>query len=76
MRACRRARGIGGEPGTGPGRVSTRARAMTCACVSASSQGVTRTPFRVVDEINQGMDSRNERKVRGAAVAGMPGASP
>eukprot|EP00198_Chlamydomonas_reinhardtii_P001034 XP_001690369.1 structural maintenance of chromosomes protein 5A [Chlamydomonas reinhardtii] len=26
-------------------------------------QGVTRTPFRVVDEINQGMDSRNERKV-------------
>ncbi|KXZ47043.1 hypothetical protein GPECTOR_38g280 [Gonium pectorale] len=26
-------------------------------------QGVTTTPFRVVDEINQGMDARNERKV-------------
>ncbi|GIL45706.1 hypothetical protein Vafri_2884 [Volvox africanus] len=26
-------------------------------------QGVTTTPFRVVDEINQGMDSCNERKV-------------
>ncbi|GLC34497.1 hypothetical protein PLESTM_000205100 [Pleodorina starrii] len=26
-------------------------------------QGVTTTPFRVVDEINQGMDSNNERKV-------------
>lgn len=30
------------------------------------TQGVTATPFRVVDEINQGMDSRNERKVRHA----------
>lgn len=29
-------------------------------------QGVTQTPFRVVDEINQGMDPVNERKVRGA----------
>ncbi len=26
-------------------------------------QGVTVTPFRVVDEINQGMDPVNERKV-------------
>lgn len=26
-------------------------------------QGVTVTPFRVVDEINQGMDPINERKV-------------
>jgi hypothetical protein len=26
-------------------------------------QGVTVTPFRVVDEINQGMDPANERKV-------------
>jgi hypothetical protein len=26
-------------------------------------QGVTETPFRVVDEINQGMDQVNERKV-------------
>ena len=27
-------------------------------------QAVTSTPFRVVDEINQGMDPINERKVR------------
>jgi hypothetical protein len=27
------------------------------------AQGVTVTPFRVVDEINQGMDPVNERKV-------------
>jgi hypothetical protein len=27
------------------------------------AQGVTVTPFRVVDEINQGMDPANERKV-------------
>ncbi|PNH08170.1 Structural maintenance of chromosomes protein 5, partial [Tetrabaena socialis] len=31
-------------------------------------QGVTSTPFRVVDEINQGMDERNERKVFGLLV--------
>ena len=29
----------------------------------AAAQGVTVTPFRVVDEINQGMDPVNERKV-------------
>ena len=28
-----------------------------------SLQGITQTPFRVVDEINQGMDQTNERKV-------------
>jgi structural maintenance of chromosomes protein 5 len=28
-----------------------------------SLQKITRTPFRVVDEINQGMDQTNERKV-------------
>ncbi|KAI8465259.1 MAG: hypothetical protein J3K34DRAFT_92112 [Monoraphidium minutum] len=32
-------------------------------------QGVTVTPFRVVDEINQGMDPLNERKVFGQLVA-------
>lgn len=32
-------------------------------------QGVTVTPFRVVDEINQGMDPVNERKVFGQLVA-------
>ncbi len=31
--------------------------------VRACAQGVTVTPFRVIDEINQGMDPINERKV-------------
>ncbi|KAK9459299.1 uncharacterized protein V1516DRAFT_505507 [Lipomyces oligophaga] len=31
-------------------------------------QGVTKSPFRVVDEINQGMDPRNERVVHGRMV--------
>lgn len=36
----------------------------TCALSAALHlQGVTVTPFRVVDEINQGMDPVNERKV-------------
>lgn len=40
-------------------------------------QGVTVTPFRVVDEINQGMDPINERKiftqlVRAACRPGTP----
>jgi hypothetical protein len=39
----------------------------TCTRV-APLQGVTTTPFRVVDEINQGMDSRNERKVWAGAL--------
>jgi hypothetical protein len=33
------------------------------ADVSLKHQGVTVTPFRVVDEINQGMDPTNERRV-------------
>lgn len=33
-----------------------------------SLQGITQTPFRVVDEINQGMDQTNERKVFQAMV--------
>jgi structural maintenance of chromosomes protein 5 len=33
-----------------------------------SLQGITKTPFRVVDEINQGMDQTNERKVFQAMV--------
>ncbi len=37
-------------------------RFMSCGGGSAV-QGVTVTPFRVVDEINQGMDPQNERKV-------------
>jgi hypothetical protein len=34
-----------------------------CCCCCSLVQGVTVTPFRVVDEINQGMDPLNERKV-------------
>ncbi len=34
---------------------------MPSPCLHA--QGVTVTPFRVIDEINQGMDPINERKV-------------
>ena len=33
-----------------------------------SLQSLTRSPFRVVDEINQGMDPRNERLVHGRMV--------
>jgi structural maintenance of chromosomes protein 5 len=39
-----------------------------CACVLLR-QDVTVTPFRVVDEINQGMDPQNERKVFKQLVA-------
>ncbi|EFJ52501.1 structural maintenance of chromosomes protein 5 [Volvox carteri f. nagariensis] len=39
------------------------------ALQSQSLQGVTATPFRVVDEINQGMDPINERKVYKQLVA-------
>lgn len=34
-----------------------------------SLQSLTRSPFRVVDEINQGMDPRNERLVHARMVA-------
>ena len=34
-----------------------------------SLQALTRSPFRVVDEINQGMDPRNERLVHKRMVA-------
>lgn len=33
-----------------------------------SLQGLTKSPFRVVDEINQGMDQKNERVVHGRMV--------
>ena len=36
---------------------------MRDACMTHPPQGVTVTPFRVVDEINQGMDPVNERKI-------------
>ena len=37
-----------------------------------SLQGITQTPFRVVDEINQGMDQTNERKVFQVCFGHMP----
>ena len=39
-----------------------------------SLQSLTRSPFRVVDEINQGMDPRNERLVHARMVAIATGA--
>lgn len=38
-------------------------RALTTMMYLIAMQGVTPLPFRVVDEINQGMDTRNERAV-------------
>lgn len=37
-------------------------KSTTTAIFLNSLQGLTNTPFRVVDEINQGMDARNERR--------------
>ena len=36
---------------------------MTTAIYMMAMQAITKVPFRCVDEINQGMDERNERKV-------------
>ena len=38
-------------------------KSVTTAVFLNSLQGLTNTPFRIVDEINQGMDSYNERRV-------------
>lgn len=38
-------------------------RAVAIAVYTLSMQHITHVPFRCVDEINQGMDARNERKV-------------
>lgn len=38
-------------------------KSVTTAVFLNSLQGLTNTPFRIVDEINQGMDSHNERRV-------------
>ncbi|KAH3669714.1 hypothetical protein OGATHE_002526, partial [Ogataea polymorpha] len=38
-------------------------KSATTAVFLNSLQGLTNTPFRVVDEINQGMDSKNERLI-------------
>lgn len=38
-------------------------RAVAIAVYTMSMQHITHVPFRCVDEINQGMDARNERKI-------------
>lgn len=38
-------------------------RAVAIAVYTLSMQHITHVPFRCVDEINQGMDARNERKI-------------
>lgn len=44
-------------------RQSGGERAVSTAFYLMALQDLARSPFRVVDEINQGMDQRNERKV-------------
>ena len=50
-------------------RQSGGERAVSTVFYLMSLQAMTRSPFRVVDEINQGMDPRNERLVHGRMVA-------
>ncbi|ODQ64603.1 P-loop containing nucleoside triphosphate hydrolase protein, partial [Nadsonia fulvescens var. elongata DSM 6958] len=49
-------------------RQSGGERSLTTIFYLMSLQGLTRSPFRVVDEINQGMDPRNERIVHSRMV--------
>ena len=50
-------------------RQSGGERAVSTIFYLMSLQSLTRSPFRVVDEINQGMDPRNERLVHSRMVA-------
>ena len=50
-------------------RQSGGERAVSTVFYLMSLQSLTRSPFRVVDEINQGMDPRNERLVHARMVA-------
>ena len=50
-------------------RQSGGERAVSTVFYLMSLQTLTRSPFRVVDEINQGMDPRNERLVHARMVA-------
>ena len=43
--------------------VSIFQRSVSTALYMMALQALTKVPFRCVDEINQGMDERNERKV-------------
>ncbi|KAI9004177.1 P-loop containing nucleoside triphosphate hydrolase protein [Gaertneriomyces semiglobifer] len=55
------------QPLTGT-RQSGGERAVSTILYLMSLQALSHTPFRVVDEINQGMDPRNERMVHGEMV--------
>lgn len=55
------------QPLTGT-RQSGGERSVSTILYLIALQDVTVTPFRVVDEINQGMDPQNERKVFGQLV--------
>merc|ERR1712029_1193056 len=46
-----------------PFKQSGGERSVTTAIYMMAMQSITKVPFRCVDEINQGMDERNERKV-------------
>lgn len=50
-------------------------KSATTAVFLNSLQGLTRTPFRVVDEINQGMDAKNERRAHELIVRRASGES-
>ncbi len=46
-----------------PFKQSGGERSVSTACYMMALQSLTKVPFRCVDEINQGMDAKNERKV-------------
>ena len=52
-----------------PNRQSGGERSVSTIAFLNALQGVTKTPFRIVDEINQGMDAVNERKIYNLLVA-------
>jgi chromosome segregation ATPase len=51
-------------------RQSGGERAVSTTLYLMSLQELARSPFRVVDEINQGMDPRNERMIHEQIVRG------
>lgn len=58
-------------------RQSGGERAVSTILYLMSLQELAKSPFRVVDEINQGMDPRNERRIHEQIVRGAtkPGTS-
>ena len=58
-------------------RQSGGERSVTTILYLMSLQNLAKSPFRVVDEINQGMDPRNERMIHEQIVEGAsrPGTS-